>query len=114
MSFSLRRNLLRRFAPLLLLLAVFANTSGHAYAHLADAPLPGADAHMGEQREGQTVYSSPHQCFICQSLYLQPLGKTAEFAWALPQDDAAVRRFAQLHLFSCVACPVAGRAPPHA
>lgn len=115
MTFGLRK-ITRCRLTLALLFAVLLNVSGHVYLHLADAPRQGGEAaHLSEpQHEGQNLYSSPHQCFICQSLQTQPLGKTSEFVFAFQTAPPAKQRTAALPSSVGVASPVTGRAPPQA
>jgi hypothetical protein len=113
MTFGQHNQLRRRLLPLLLA-ALFAHTSAHAYFHLGDAPLAHGDAHLSEPSEGRTIYSSPHQCFVCQSLQTQPLDRAAEFVFA-PQTDATILRpRTPFRLSSPAADLQAARAPPRA
>jgi hypothetical protein len=111
MTFGLHNQLRQRLLPFLLA-ALFAHLSGHAYLHLGDAPLAHGGAHLGEQGEGRTVYSSPHQCFVCQSLQTNPLDEPAGFVFAPRGDAPAARPHDPLRHSSPAADSVAARAPP--
>lgn len=113
MTFGQHNQIRRRLLPLLLA-ALFAHTSAHAYLHLGDAPLTHGGAHLREPGESRTIYSSPHQCFVCQSLQTQPLDRAAEFVFALQTDAPALRPRNPLHLSSPAADSQAARAPPRA
>ncbi|HYE75998.1 MAG TPA: hypothetical protein VEF04_21815 [Blastocatellia bacterium] len=111
MNFDVSKKLIKRLGPVLIL-ALLLNLSLHAAFHLGDAYRAGEVALSSEHHEGQTVYSSSHQCFICQSLQTNPLDKTAEFVPSLQTDETISFHLISSHYSAAVAQSTASRAPP--